>query len=289
MHLLRFVARQAAAATFGIVLLSLILLTRVAWPEHALVPRYDVLFVAAVLTQLALVALRLETPAEARVIAVFHVVATAMELFKTAVGSWAYPEPAFFALGGVPLFAGFMYSAVGSYLARARRLHHVELLDRPPLLVAGGLAALAYLNFFTHHVLVDLRVPLLVAIVVAFRRTRVRANVAGQRVQVPFVVALLGVAVLVWVAENVATLGGAWVYPSQADGWHLVSLHKIPAWFLMGLVSVVLVSTSDPRASRLTSGMVAPEAPPWTPTSSRPTRASSCWAPDPPGCRSPTT
>src|SRR3546814_1856982 len=51
-------------------------------------------------------ALRMETWAEARVILMFHVVGTAMELFKTSVGSWIYPEASVLRLGGVPLFTG---------------------------------------------------------------------------------------------------------------------------------------------------------------------------------------
>src|SRR3546814_3089959 len=37
-------------------------------------------------------AFRLETPKEALVILIFHFVGTVMELFKTAAGSWQYPE-----------------------------------------------------------------------------------------------------------------------------------------------------------------------------------------------------
>ena len=40
-----------------------------------------------------MLAFRLETWEEAKVIFVFHVVGTAMEIFKTSVGSWIYPEP----------------------------------------------------------------------------------------------------------------------------------------------------------------------------------------------------
>lgn len=47
------------------------------------------------------------------VITIFHVVGTAMEVFKTHAGSWVYPEENFFRIGGVPLFSGFMYAAVG--------------------------------------------------------------------------------------------------------------------------------------------------------------------------------
>ena len=69
-----------------------------------------------------MLAFRLETWAEARVILVFHVVGTIMELFKTAAGSWIYPEPSILRIADVPLFSGFMYAAVGSYIARIWRI-----------------------------------------------------------------------------------------------------------------------------------------------------------------------
>ena len=37
-----------------------------------------------------------------------------MEVFKTEAGSWTYPEDNLLRIGGVPLFSGFMYAAVGS-------------------------------------------------------------------------------------------------------------------------------------------------------------------------------
>jgi len=43
-------------------------------------------------------------------------------LFKTSAGSWLYPEPSLLRIGGVPLFSGFMYAAVGSYIARVWRI-----------------------------------------------------------------------------------------------------------------------------------------------------------------------
>ena len=76
------------------------------------------LLLAAVAIQIAMLAFRLETFEEARVIFVFHVVGTVMEIFKTSVGSWLYPEPSLLRIGGVPLFSGFMYAAIGSYIAR---------------------------------------------------------------------------------------------------------------------------------------------------------------------------
>ncbi len=76
---------------------------------------------------------RLERWEEVAVIAIFHVVGTAMEVFKTAHGSWIYPEHSFLRIGGVPLFTGFMYAGVGSYMARTWRLMDIRFERFPPL------------------------------------------------------------------------------------------------------------------------------------------------------------
>src|SRR6476469_3981383 len=78
--------KQAWACLFGGVLLSLVLLTKWYWPPHAPLARYDFLFLSAVAIQAFLLVLRMETIREAKVILIFHVVGTLMELFKTHVG-----------------------------------------------------------------------------------------------------------------------------------------------------------------------------------------------------------
>jgi uncharacterized membrane protein YoaT (DUF817 family) len=72
-------------------MLFLILATRLSWPEQAILARYDFLFLSALAIHIAMLAFRLETGAEAKVILVFHVIGTVMELFKTSAGSWIYP------------------------------------------------------------------------------------------------------------------------------------------------------------------------------------------------------
>ncbi len=99
-------------------LLFLLLATHFLYPDDAALHRYDFLTIAAVAIQIAMLVLRLETWREARVILIFHVVGTVMELFKTQAGSWTYPEASVLHIGAVPLFSGFMYAAVGSYIAR---------------------------------------------------------------------------------------------------------------------------------------------------------------------------
>src|SRR5450756_1235325 len=117
-----FVFKQGWACLFGGIILSLVLLTKWAWPAHAPIARYDFLFLAAVIIQILLLVLRMETILKAWVILIFHVVGTLMELFKTNVGSWTYPENNIFRIGHVPLFSGFMYASVGSFLARVTRI-----------------------------------------------------------------------------------------------------------------------------------------------------------------------
>ncbi|MEO0718994.1 MAG: DUF817 domain-containing protein [Pseudomonadota bacterium] len=245
--LLRFAALQVSAAVFGIALLALIALSHLFWPESAPIDRYDALFIAAVLIQIALLAAKWETWDEAKVIIVFHLVGTVMELFKTAAGAWIYPEESILRIGQVPLFTGFMYSAVGSYIARSWRLYQMTLEGYPRQLYAGLLAAAIYVNFFAHHYVWDWRLLLFAATVLLFGRCWATIHVANRSARFPLLVLFLSVGVLIWVAENIATAANIWLYPSQQNGWTPVSSAKIGSWFLLMIISFVLVSTLHHR------------------------------------------
>jgi uncharacterized membrane protein YoaT (DUF817 family) len=119
---LRFGAKQGWACLFGGLMVALLIATHLWYPRGAGLARYDFLFLAALAIQAAMLAAKFETLEEAKVILIFHVVGTVMEVFKTGVGSWIYPEPSFFRIAGVPLFSGFMYASIGSYIARVWRL-----------------------------------------------------------------------------------------------------------------------------------------------------------------------
>ncbi|MNY23902.1 hypothetical protein D3C86_1575860 [compost metagenome] len=58
----------------------------------------------------------------------------------------------------------------------------------------------------------------------------------------PLLLGYFLVALFIWFAENLGTFARAWVYPGQSDGWEMVSLNKLGAWFLLMIISVVLVS-----------------------------------------------
>lgn len=235
--------RSLSAALFGILLLlAFALSAQFDWPLLGLY-RYDFLLFYALLIQAFLIYFKLETPREIFVIAVFHVLAMLMELFLTspAIGSWHYPEAGVWRIENVPLFAGFMYSAVGSCLARGLRGFNVSFIHLPPLFYLAILALLSYVNFFSHHFYPDLRFVLFIASVLLFWRTKMHLVIAERVVGLWFLPLLLGMALLVWVAENIATFSNIWLYPSQVEQWHWVGWGKVGSWYLLLLLSLVLV------------------------------------------------
>lgn len=245
----RFGVKQAWACLFGGLLLALIIATKLWYPADAPLARYDFLFLAALALQALLLWFRLETFEEAKAILLFHLVGTAMELFKTSVGSWAYPEEAFFRIGGVPLFSGFMYATVGSYLSRVWRLCDFRFTWHPPLWAVALLAAGIYANFFAHHYLPDMRIGLIAATALLFGRCAVHFKVWERHRRMPLLLGFFLVALFIWFAENIATAGGAWVYPSQANGWTMVPFAKLSSWFLLMIVSYTMVAfVNQPQA-----------------------------------------
>jgi Uncharacterized integral membrane protein len=240
-----FGLKQAWACLFGGLMLGLLLLTRLWWPEIGL-NRYDFWFLAALLVQAGMIAFRLETLEEAKVILIFHLVGTGMELFKTAVGSWIYPDEALFRIGGVPLFSGFMYACVGSYMARIQRIFDITFTRYPPVWATAVLAAAIYVNFFSHHYVHDFRWLLFGVLVLLYGRSWMHYRVFRFRHRMPMLLAFLLVALFIWIAENIGTWSRAWIYPDQADGWSMVSLAKLGSWYLLMLISVVLVTLVHP-------------------------------------------
>ncbi len=246
---LLFGFKQAWACLFGALMLALLLATHFWYPADATLARYDFVTVVALLIQIGMLALRLETLEEARVILAFHIVGTIMEVFKTAMGSWAYPEPSLLRLGGVPLFSGFMYAAVGSYIARTWRIFSFGFRGYPTRWQPPALAAAIYANFFSHHFIADLRWLLFAATAWIFRRTWVEFTVFRRRRAMPLLLGFLLVALFIWFAENIGTFTRAWRYPGQESLWTMVPVGKLGAWYLLMIISFVLVSLLHaPRA-----------------------------------------
>lgn len=221
----------------------MVLLVSQWWPESSLT-RYDFLCLAAMAIQVVLIRSGIETVHEVMVLGVFHALGILLELFKThpGIGSWNYPEAGFLKLGGVPLYSGFMYAAVASYLCQAWRLFRLELRGLPPVWMTLPLAVAIYGNFFVHHFWIDVRWWLMAVVLIVYSRTMVDFTVLKQQRTMPLVLSFFLIGFFIWVAENVSTFGRAWVYPDQLGGWKMVGWNKITSWFLLVIVSFIIVA-----------------------------------------------
>jgi uncharacterized membrane protein YoaT (DUF817 family) len=237
-----FGIKQGWSCLFGGLMVALLLGTFLFYPAGAPLTRYDFLTLSALAIQAAMLATKLETWEEARVIFVFHIVGTAMELFKTDVGSWIYPETSVLRIASVPLFTGFMYASVGSYLARVWRIFDFRFTRFPPLWLQGTLAVAVYANFFAHHFLPDIRYLLFAASVLIYGPCMVYFRPDRDERPMPLVIGLILVALFIWFAENLGTFARAWVYPGQQGGWRPVGIEKLGSWYLLMIISFVLVA-----------------------------------------------
>jgi len=237
-----FGAKQAASCVFAGSFLFLLAIS-----GHLRIPglaRYDFLFLSAVAIQILLVSIRLENWREVGVLSIFHLLGMGLELFKTspAVRSWSYPEPSIFHVRTVPLYSGFMYASVASYIMQSWRYCKLRMTGFPNFWVAVTLCAAIYANFFTNHYLPDIRWILAAAVVVLFRKTRVHFTVVQRERTMPLVLSFLLIGFFIWIAENIATYFGAWVYPHQAQQWAIVGPTKISSWMLLVIISVIIVA-----------------------------------------------
>jgi uncharacterized membrane protein YoaT (DUF817 family) len=257
---LRFGAKQGWACLFGGIAVALMIGTFSFYPANAPLARYDFLFLCMLAVQAILLAARLETFDEAKIILIYHLVGTAMEIFKTAVGSWIYPEPNVFRIAGVPLFSGFMYSCIGSYLCRVWRLFDFRFVRHPSRKSLVALSLAIYANFFLDHFGIDLRIVLFALAALVFGRTKIYFKVWHVHRSMPLLLGLVLVSLFIWFSENIGTCTKTWLYPSQQSAWAMVSIAKLGSWFLLLIISYTLVSLINaPREKVAESAQAAAE------------------------------
>jgi uncharacterized membrane protein YoaT (DUF817 family) len=239
--LVHFTWQEAASCFFAVYILVALMITRY-YPLPWL-PRYDYMLIFVILMQVAMVwVFKMESIDELKVICLFHLLGTAMEIFKVQMGSWSYPGEAYSKIWGVPLYGGFMYASVASYITQAWRRLQLQIENFPPTWINVVMGSLIYLNFFTHHFVTDIRYALLVSVVLVYGRTRVHFRVDGKPFVMPLIVAFALTGFFIWVAENIATFLGAWRYPNQEHNWKLVHPGKVNAWLLLFIVSFLIVA-----------------------------------------------
>ena len=207
-------------------------------------PRYDVLLVAALAIQVWMVWAGLETWDELKAVCLFHAVGFALEVFKVSGGiqSWSYPDFAYTKVLGVPLFSGFMYAAVGSYLIQAWRLLDLRIRHHPPYWMAVLIALLIYANFFTHHYIGDYRWYLAACALGLYARTTVVFRPLDRDRQMPLLLGFVLTGFFIWLAENISTFWGVWRYPNQLGAWSAVHVSKWSSWSLLVVMTFTIVA-----------------------------------------------
>jgi uncharacterized membrane protein YoaT (DUF817 family) len=208
------------------------------------VPRYDLLLIIALGIQVWMLWTGLETWDEFKAIGVFHIVGFALEAFKVSGGikSWSYPDPAYTKVFGVPLFAGFMYASVGSYIIQAWRLFDLQIRHHPLHWMAALIACLIYTNFFTHHYIGDYRWYLAAALLGLYARSTVIFHPMSTPRQMPLILSFILIGFFIWLAENISTFFGIWKYPNQLGAWATVSLGKWSSWSLLVVMTFTIVA-----------------------------------------------
>lgn len=241
-ELLYFGIKEARACLFA----GLFFVAIFATPRAGIVaiPRYDVLLIVALAIQAWMVWRKLETVDELKAICLFHLVGFALEVFKTSSGikSWAYPDFAYTKLLGVPLFSGFMYAAVGSYIIQAWRLFDVRVKHHPPYWMATLIAVLIYANFFTHHYIGDYRWHIAACALGLYARSTVVFRPLDRERSMPLLLAFVLIGFFIWLAENISTFFGIWKYPNQLGAWSSVHIGKWSSWSLLVIMTFTIVA-----------------------------------------------
>ena len=239
-ELLAFGYKEAISCIFPAIIFGTLAITK--FISIPFVPRYDLLLLIFLTVQYFMYKLKLEDENEVRMICIFHLLGVMMEMFKVSHGAWAYPDPGYTKILGVPLYSGFMYASIGSYVCQAWKNLDLKFESWPPMLHCAGVALLIYGNFYSNVYTIDLRLLIIPVLIYVFYNTKVYFNTNGQIRQMPLSLSFFLIGFFVWIAENMATFLGAWKYPNQKEGWTMVSLHIMSSWFLLVVVTVVLVA-----------------------------------------------
>ncbi|MBN3262679.1 DUF817 domain-containing protein [Pectobacterium brasiliense] len=238
---LYFGVKEARACIFvGLFFLAVFSVPKAGWFS---IPRYDLLLIFAILIQGWMVASKLETWDELKAVTLFHLVGFALEVFKTSSGirSWSYPDFAYTKVLGVPLFAGFMYASVGSYIIQSWRLFDLKIRHHPPYWLATLVAILIYANFFTHHYIGDYRWYIAALAVGLYARTTVIFTPYDRERRMPLSLAFILIGFFIWLAENISTFFTIWSYPEQLGAWSMVHVGKWSSWALLVIMTFTIV------------------------------------------------
>jgi len=245
-----FVRQHIISCTFPFALIACLAITKLI--QIPGIPRYDLLFILCLCIQFLMIKFRMETWRDAGVIAVFHLLGLALEVYKVNQDSWSYPEFSYLTVYGAPIYSGFMHGSVASFMCLAWKQLHLKSSHWLPSLLSWPIALITYSLFFASQATTQLRLLTLVCILILFWRSKVHYSINRERYQMPMSLAFLCIGFMIWIAENIATYLGAWKYPYQLAVWQPVHAEKIISWSLLMIVSLIIVAEYKRYLGQLT-------------------------------------
>jgi len=135
-----------------------------------------------------------------------------------------------------------MYASISSYIARIRRIFDIRYAHYPPMWATFILCIAIYINFYSHHYFWDIRYILFAITIGLYGKCIVNYRVFRFSHKMPLLLGFLLIALFIWLAENIGTFSRAWLYPGQENGWTWVSPAKLGSWYLLMIISFVLVT-----------------------------------------------
>lgn len=173
---------------------------------------------------------------------VVHCCGLLFEVYKVGQLSWVYPDQGWLMLWDVPFYSGFMYIALVDFICQAMRYSKFQLMKEVPWKLAALLCSMIYCNFFITHVTdLDFRYLLVAVSAICLYKFPVRMTINKITIHLNLLSLMIVLACMVWLGENLATLGGAWLYLTQLNSWVFVSSHKLVSWYLLGQFFVFVV------------------------------------------------
>lgn len=142
----------------------------------------------------------------------------------------------------MPLFSGFMYAAVGSYIIQAWRLFELRVRHHPPYWMAWLIALAIYANFFTHRYIGDFRWYIVACALGLYARTTVSYIPLHRKRSMPLLLSFVLIGFFIWLAEIISTFFGVWRYPNQVGAWATVHIGKWSSWSLLVIMTFTIVA-----------------------------------------------
>ena len=101
-----------------------------------------------------------------------------------------------------------------------------------------------------------MRLGLFLGTILLYANTRIWFRIARRWFWMPLPLAAFLASLFLWVAENIGTMTGTWVYAGQAQ-LEMVSLNKVGSWYL--LLYVAFATVTLVKRDVLRRNPVAPE------------------------------